>query len=221
MRIGIIGAGKMAETLGGRWARAGHDIMIGARSAQRAAAAAAAIGGGARSGGIRAAAEFGTATLLAVPTSALADVLGVAGAAAGVFDGRTLIDCTNAFAPDESATPTMRLSEEAVAERISTIAVGAQVVKAFNLCAAEVWAADHNVFDGVRLIVPLCGDDPAALATVETLTGDLDLTPVRAGGLRAARYLEAMTAFVVGLWFAGHDARAVLPPLAAAFAEPD
>src|SRR2546426_337456 len=99
MRIGIIGAGKMAEALGGRWARAGHEILIGARSQERAAKLAAAIGGTSRSGGIRDAAEFGAATLLAVPTSALAEVLDSAGAAARVFEGRTLIDCTNAFAP--------------------------------------------------------------------------------------------------------------------------
>jgi hypothetical protein len=30
-----------------------------------------------------------------------------------------------------------------------------------------------------------------------------------------------MSAFVVGLWFAGADARAALPPLEAAFAVPD
>ncbi|AUY54561.1 hypothetical protein EH183_29220 [Streptomyces sp. CB01881] len=33
------------------------------------------------------------------------------------------------------------------------------------------------------------------------------------GGLAAARLLEATTAFVLGLWFAGRDAQAVFPPL--------
>ena len=224
MRIGIIGAGEIAEALGSRWARAGHEILIGARSHERAAKLAAAIGGTSRSGGIRDAAEFGAATLLAVPASALAEVLDVAGAAAGVFEGRTLIDCTNAFVPDESAepgTPSLVLSEEGVAERIANSAVGAHVVKAFNLCAAEVWESDQHVFDGKRLIVPLCGDDPSALATVETLATDLDSVPIRAGGLHRARYLEATTAFVVGLWFAGHDARSIFPAQDEAFAAAD
>ncbi|MGW2548375.1 NAD(P)-binding domain-containing protein, partial [Kitasatospora sp. NPDC001574] len=33
MRIGIIGAGNMARALGGQWARAGHEVVFGARSA--------------------------------------------------------------------------------------------------------------------------------------------------------------------------------------------
>jgi predicted dinucleotide-binding enzyme len=195
MRIGIIGAGQMARALGDGWAAAGHEIRRGGR------------------GDVRAAAEFGDVTLLAVPVSALAEVLEQAG-----FDGQTLIDCTNAFEPDEG---TMVLGEEAVAERVAKLAPGASVVKAFNLCAAEVWQADERVFEGRRLAVPLCGDDPTALARVEELVRDLKAEPVRAGGLNRARYLEAMSAFVVGLWFAGADARAALPPLEAAFAIPD
>ncbi|WP_280465494.1 hypothetical protein [Nocardia brasiliensis] len=60
------------------------------------------------------------------------------------------------------------LSEAAVAERIAAIVPGAQVVNEFNMGAAEVWAAEARVFDGRRLAVPLCGDDPRALAQVTT-----------------------------------------------------
>jgi predicted dinucleotide-binding enzyme len=157
--------------------------------------------------------EFGDATLLAVPVAALAEVLAQAD-----FSGKTLIDCTNAFEPDDG---NMVLGEEAVAEHVARLAPGARVVKAFNLCAAEVWQADERVFEGRRLVVPLCGDDAFALAQVEGLVRDLGAEPVRAGGLKRARYLEAMSAFVVGMWFAGADARAALPPLEAAFAVAD
>ncbi|GAB2805713.1 NAD(P)-binding domain-containing protein [Lentzea nigeriaca] len=185
----------MARALGNGWAAAGHEIRYGGR------------------GEVRAAAEFGDVTLLAVPVPALAEVLGQAD-----FDGQALIDCTNAFEPDDGS---MVLSEDAVAERVAQLAPGARVVKAFNLCAAEVWEADERMFEGRRLAVPLCGDEAEALAAVEQLVRDLEAEPVRAGGLNRARYLEAMSAFVVGMWFAGADARAVLPPLEAAFAIPD
>ncbi|MEV6237568.1 NAD(P)-binding domain-containing protein [Lentzea sp. NPDC051838] len=193
MRIGIIGAGQMARALGNGWAAAGHEIRYGKR------------------GGVRETVEFGDVTLLAVPVSALTDVLGQAD-----FEARTVIDCTNAFEPDDGS---MVLGEDAVAERVAKS--GARVVKAFNLCAAEVWQASERVFEGRRLAVPLCGDDADALAQVEELVRDLKAEPVRAGGLNRARYLEAMSAFVVGMWFAGADARAALPPLEAAFAVPD
>lgn len=212
MRIGIIGAGQMARALGGGWAAAGHEIAVGARTSARADEAVAAIGHGARAMTIAGTARFGQATLLALPVAALDDVVQEH---RRTFTGRTLIDCTNAFAPDAGG---FTLSEPAVAERIAATAPGAHVVKAFNLLAAEVWAGPDRAFEGRTLTVPLCGDDADAVATVAGLAADLTLRPVHAGGLRQARYLEATSAFVVGLWFAGHDARAMFPPLESAFA---
>ncbi|WP_378734312.1 NADPH-dependent F420 reductase [Nocardia brasiliensis] len=219
MRIGIIGAGAMARALGGGWAAAGHEVRIGARSAAAADELAAAIG--AKSGTIRDAASFGDVVLLALPVGALAEVLRAVG---GLLAGRTVIDCTNAFEPDTAApegATAFVLAEDAVAERVAAGAPGAHVVKAFNVCAAEVWAGDTRVFEERRLAVPLCGDDPDALARVATLVEDLKLQPVSAGGLHRAKYLEAVSVFTVGLWFAGQDARATFPPLEAAFAVAD
>ncbi|UFS94044.1 NADPH-dependent F420 reductase [Nocardia huaxiensis] len=230
MRIGIIGAGQMARALGTGWAAAGHDITIGARDPEQAAGAAAHITGAAgrpaalgaevRAVSIAEAAASGEVVLLALPVLALTEVLREVGAH---LTGRTVIDCTNAYSPDSFAPGStgFTLTEPAVAERISTMAPGSQVVKAFNLCAAEVWESADRDFDGRPLAVPLCGDDPAAVDRVATLAEDLKLHPVRAGGLRQARYLEATSAFIVGLWFAGHDARALFPPLENAFAVVD
>ncbi|CAM4375043.1 NAD(P)-binding domain-containing protein [Nocardia ninae] len=219
MRIGIIGAGAMARALGGGWVAAGHEVRIGARSSAAAEELAAAIG--AQAGSIRDAAEFGEVVLLALPVDALDEVLRTVG---GLLDGRTVVDCTNAYEPDAAApegATAFVLSEEAVAERIAAAAPGAHVVKAFNLCAAEVWESDARVFEQRRLGVPLCGDDPDALARVAALVEDLKLQPVSAGGLHRAKYLEAVSVFTVGLWFAGEDARAIFPPLEAAFAVVD
>ncbi|MFF0612107.1 NADPH-dependent F420 reductase [Nocardia tengchongensis] len=220
MRIGILGAGQMARALGGGWAAAGHEIVVGARTSAAAAAAAADIGAGARPATIAEAASFGDATLLAVPVPALDEILT---AHRETFADRVLIDCTNAFAPNAFAPDTggFGLSEPAVAERISAGAPGARVVKAFNLLAAEVWAGPHREFEGRPLTVALCGDDTAAVAAVAGLAEDLKLRPVAAGGLGRARYLEATAAFVVGLWFTGYDARAMFPPFESAFAVPD
>ncbi|MFI6868008.1 NADPH-dependent F420 reductase [Nocardia sp. NPDC050406] len=214
MRIGIIGAGQMARALGRGWAAAGHEVFVGARTSERAAEAARAIGSGAAAGGMRAAAEFGEVILLALPVAALSEVLREVGG----LEGRTLIDCTNAFQPDDGA---FALAEPAVAERIAAEAPGAHVVKAFNVCAAELWESTQRTFDGRSLAVPLCGDDPTAVDRVAVLVTDLGLRPIRAGGLGQARYLEATAAFVVGQWFAGNDFRAMVPPLDSAFAVAD
>lgn len=221
MRIGIIGAGAMAKALGGGWAASGHQVVIGARSRAAADELAATIGHGSRGGSMGEAAEFGAVVVLALPVSALDAVLGEIG---GKLAGRTVIDCTNAFIPDEAApdgATAFVLSEDAVAARIAATVPDAHVVKAFNVCAAEVWESATRVFENRRLAVPICGDDPNAVRQVAALAGDLRLQPISAGGLHRAKYLEATSVFTVGLWFGGADARAIFPPLDAAFAVAD
>lgn len=205
MRIGIIGTGNMADALGTQWARAGHEVMVGGRDPVKAAATARKIGGVA--GTMDEAAGFGEVVLLAVSWAGVAEVL-----AAVDLRGRVVIDCVNPI-PDER----LLLATEGVSVAEQVAAVGARVVKAFNLCHMDVWRMTPPVFDGRPLAVPLCGDDPGALAAVRTLVTDLGCTPVDGGGLERAGLLEATAAFMIGLWFTGADAQAVVPPLAYAF----
>ncbi|MFI7230010.1 NADPH-dependent F420 reductase [Nonomuraea angiospora] len=231
MRIGILGAGGMADALGTQWARAGHEVMISGRdasaSAARAAtmtaeaartrtemagvaagAAAAEVAGvrtevvGVRAGSWAEAAAFGEVVMVAVRQAGLAGVLASAG---GALRGKPVIDVANAEGPYDPARPIAPLIRDLT---------GGHVVKAFNLCHVDVWRLTPPVFDGRPLAVPLCGDDPAALAAVRTLVADLGCTPVDGGGLDRAMLLEATAAFMIGLWFGGADAQAVLPPVA-------
>ncbi|WP_431915154.1 NADPH-dependent F420 reductase [Nonomuraea jabiensis] len=219
MRIGILGAGGMADALGTQWARAGHEVMISGRDASASAARATAmtaeaartsadgVGAGAQVVGVRAgnwaeAAAFGEVVMVAVRQAGLAGVLASAGAA---LRGKPVIDVANAEGPYDPARPIAPLIRDLT---------GGHVVKAFNLCHVDVWRLTPPVFDGRPLAVPLCGDDPAALAAVRTLVADLGCTPVDGGGLDRAVLLEATAAFMIGLWFGGADAQAVLPPVA-------
>ncbi|MFJ2177773.1 NADPH-dependent F420 reductase [Streptomyces sp. NPDC087851] len=211
LRIGIVGTGAMAAALGAAWARAGHTLLVGGRSPAKAEALAARLGPGARPGTPSQALLFGDAALLAVDHGAVAGLLDDAGAASGALRGRVLIDCTNAVGPGFLLTT----GEGPGAARTIAAATGARVVKAFNHSAASVWALDPPVFADGPLAVPLCGDDEAALALVRTLVRDLGCIPLDAGGLDRADQLEAMTAFLIGLWHTGQDPRPMLPPFAA------
>ncbi|MEV0231661.1 NAD(P)-binding domain-containing protein [Nonomuraea sp. NPDC050786] len=206
MRIGILGAGGMADALGTQWARAGHEVMISGRDAAASAARAASMtaqaeGAAVRAGSWAEAAEFGEVVMVAVRQAGLAGVLRAAGAA---LRGKPVIDVANAEGPFDPTRP--------IATMIHDL-TGGHVVKAFNLCHVDVWRMTPPVFDGRPLAVPLCGDDPAALAAVRTLVTDLGCTPVDGGGLGRAMLLEATAAFMIGLWFGGADAQAVLPPM--------
>ncbi|MGW0333331.1 NADPH-dependent F420 reductase [Streptomyces sp. NPDC003011] len=193
MRIGILGRGGMADALGTQWQRAGHEVVAAGRS-----------------GGLRAAAEFGTdAVLLALPYPAVVDVVGGLGEE---LRGRVLIDCTNPVGGPGFTLLTA--GGPAAAERIASAAPAARVVKAFNLCHADVWRLTPPVFDGRPLAVPLCGDDEPALRVVRRLVRDLGCRPLDAGGLDRASLVEATAALLIGLWVGqGADAQAIAPPL--------
>jgi len=86
MRIGTLGAGMMTEALAGQWSRAGHEVLVGGRSPDKAAVLAKRIGAGA--GTLAEAAEFGDAVPLAVRHEGLADTLEQAGAVGGALGAR-------------------------------------------------------------------------------------------------------------------------------------
>ncbi|MFI6923292.1 NADPH-dependent F420 reductase [Nonomuraea spiralis] len=208
MKIGILGAGSMADALGTQWIRAGHEVMVSGRDPVRARSRAESMNAqagvpGARAGSWAEAAGFGEVAMVGVRAEGLADVLGAAGTA---LRGKPLIDVTNA-GPDrhDPARPLARLIADLT---------GGHVVKAFNLCHVDVWRMRPPVFAGRPLAVPLCGDDAMALGLVRELVRDLGCTPLDGGGLDRAAQLEATAAFVIGLWFGGADAQAILPPLA-------
>ncbi|WP_406278691.1 NADPH-dependent F420 reductase [Embleya sp. NBC_00896] len=202
MRIGILGAGNMAGALGAKWVRAGHDVVIGARSAERAEVLAKRIG--ARAGTFAEAAGHGDAVLSAVGHGAAAEVVGPA---AERLAGKALLDCSNPIVPGPGGLMLTTGGGPSAARALADAAPGAHVVKAFHLCAAEVWAG--ALADG--LAVPLCGDDADALDVAGELVADVGSVPLPVGGLERAGYLEATAAIVIGMWFAGQDPRTMLP----------
>ncbi|MET8811059.1 NAD(P)-binding domain-containing protein [Streptomyces sp. NPDC004549] len=210
MRIGVLGTGNMADALAAHWVRAGHEVTVGGRDTDRARRLAERLGDGVRHGDLAAAAGAGEVVLVALPYGVGEVVVRELRAA---LDGKVLLDCCNPV-----GAPGFRLltgDGPSAARRLALAAPGARVVKAFNLCHEGVWRMAPPVFDGRPLAVPVCGDDPAALALVGTLVRDAGCTPVAAGGLDRAGLLEATAALFIGLWVGeGADVQAIAPPLA-------
>lgn len=201
MRIGLLGAGRMAEALGTRFAQAGHQVFVGARDSGKGSALAQRIGLGAEAGSLREAAAFGEVLLLAVKRAAIAEALRLSGADEGILGGKVLIDCNN-VGPDPDATTS-------IAEEIASIAKGARVVKAFNCCHFEVWKLSPPLFDGRALVVPICGDDAKAKAVVSELIAELGCRALDVGPLGKAGHLEYLAAIVIGLLFSGFEPHTV------------
>lgn len=198
MKIGVLGAGRMAEALVPRWLEAGHEVLIGGRTVHKATALAERLG--ARGGGLREAAEFGDVVLLAVLYPGIDATLQGAGAEDGTLTGKPLLDCNNPVETERFTLETHGGSSlaETVAHR-----TGARVVKALNLVHAEVWKQRAR-YHGRPLVVPIAGDD-AAKEPVATLVRSLGAEPLDAGGLEHAHHLEAMAAVIIRLLYAGAD----------------
>jgi predicted dinucleotide-binding enzyme len=190
----------MTEALAAQWVRAGHEVLIGGRTPDKAAALAERIG--ARAGTLAQAAEFGEAVLLAVRRQGLEETLQQAGAPDGSLAGTTIIDCGNAV--DTSDFSLVTWEGKSLAERAQALAPGSHLVKAFNLCHAKVWEMTPPVFGGRPLAVPFAGDDEGKQIT-HLLIKDLGCEPLDAGDLRQARHLEAMAIVIIRLLFSGHD----------------
>lgn len=212
MRIAILGTGTLAAALGAGWVDAGHDVVVGGRSPERAAALADRLAarpglGRARAATPREAVAGRDAVLLAVRWDGAEDVLRAAGAHEGALAGTVLIDPTNAV--EHGVGVLLTGDGESAAERVAAVAAGAHVVKAFHLVPSDTWSGGR----AVGTTVVLCGDDPGALDRVGELVRDLGAAPAVLGPLRRARQAEEAAGFAIGLAFAGVDPASALPRL--------
>jgi predicted dinucleotide-binding enzyme len=210
MKVGILGTGNMAEALAKAWQRAGHTVVIGGRSAQKAAALAVRLGTGVTAAPPAEVPSGADAVVLAVSWEGIDELLSQAGAGSGNLSGATLIDCTNAI---DFATGVLKPGSGSAAEHVAQRAPGAHVVKALHLYAGQSWLTPSP--DGAPpRVVAMCGDESAALEVTGQLIRDLGGKPVVLGGLDRSRQLEDVAGFVVRLVGLGVNPVTAIPAVA-------
>ena len=208
MKIGFVGYGQMAAALSSRWA-ATHATFIGGRNLAKANALAERLGRGTRHGSAAEAVHFGEAVVLATQHHAVFAAMDEAGGPAA-FAGKLVIDINNPVSAFDGNFLVKDYDGRSLAGAIAACAPGAAVVKAFNMCQATVWQMDPPLFDGRRLAVLTCGNDPSAKGKVAGLIEEIGAEPVDLGPLDYARLLEAAAAIVIKLLFSGRDPHTVL-----------
>ena len=194
MKIGILGGtGKEGAGLAVRWARAGHEIVIGSRDAERARAKAAelaALVSGARMSGAgnRDAAAAAEIVVIALPASGLAATLpDVREACRGKVVVSTVVPLTFG-GPRLFTPPPQGSSAEEAQEMLGT---DARVVGAFHHIAAhELSATEHDI----ECDLLICGGDAEAKKRVADLGASMGLRTVDVGALSNAGPLEGITA---------------------------
>ena len=190
--ISIIGSGSMAAAIGGLAAKAGHTVEMMSRDAAKARALAEQVGAGATTGTFGAA-PAGDIVVLAVPYSAVLDLVKQYGKE---LAGKLLVDITNPVASDHTSFVTP--GDSSGAQEIAKAApADADVVKAFNTQFSNVLTAGPA--EGHPLDVFIAVDDAEAKARVSAFVESLGLRPMDAGALPMARTLEHVCLLSLGL----------------------
>lgn len=182
MQIAIMGTGNVGRALGIGWSKAGHQVIYGTRDAQADKVQALLAETGGTATGFQAALDAADVVLLAIPWSAVAELM----PSLNGWEGKTLIDATNPIAPG------FRKAVESTsgAELIARLAAGAHVIKAFNTTSAENML--NPVVDGKPMTMFIAGDEPTAKATTVQLARDLGFAVEDVGALNTADLLEGL-----------------------------
>lgn len=196
----IGGTGPQGRGLAYRWARHGHRVVVGSRSAERAEQTAALIRervpGAAVSGAENVAATTAAeVVVVSVPYDGHRDLVT---ALAGALTGRTVVSCVTALGFDERGPFGLDVEAGSAAEELAALVPGATVVGAFHHVAARTLWGDADHLDHEDVLV--CGDDADAKQVVMELARAVTgRDGVDAGALRLARQLEPLAAVLISI----------------------
>ncbi len=200
-RIAVVGGtGPQGRGLGYRLARAGHEVVLGSRDAQRATAAAAELsrqaGGAPITGATNlTAVQSAGIALLAVPYDGHAQLVTSLRQA---LAGKLVISCVNPLSFDRYGPYGRTVSAGSAAEEAAELVPSATVVGAFHHLAAPLLLDPEADLSHEDVLV--CGDDVAAKERVMVLAADVTGgRGLDAGRLRLARQLEPLTAVLISV----------------------
>jgi NADPH-dependent F420 reductase len=197
-KIAILGGtGAQGNGLALRLARAGHQVIIGSRDAERArtaaAEASARVGKPVAGGGNRDAAAAANIVILTVPYAVQRTTV------EDVRDrlaGKILIDATVPLMPPRVSVVQLPDGQSAVAALQELLGKEVQVVSAFqNVSAQHLADLEHEIDCDVLV----CGDDATACARVIALCADIGLRGLHAGPIRNSAAAEALTSLLIAI----------------------
>jgi predicted dinucleotide-binding enzyme len=193
MKVGILGSGVVGQALGRGFASRGYSVKVGSRTpeSQRLKEWVRKNSKNASTGTFAEAAAFGDLLVLATLGTAAEEAIDLAGR--NNFDGKVLIDVTNALDFRGGSAGLFVGTTDSLGERIQRKLPKAKVVKCFNT-VGNTQMVDPKHKDAEMLI---CGNDDAAKKEVSRIVTEFGWRGViDVGGIDGARWLEAL----VPLW---------------------
>ena len=199
----IGGTGPQGKGLGYRFARHGHEVVLGSRVAAKAEAVAAEVtarlagvegAGCARGAANEDAVAAAGVVVLAVPYDGHDELV-----ASLALAGRTVISCVNPLAFDKRGAHGRVIDngEGSAAESAAELQPEATVVGAFhNVSAVGLWDEDEFLDEDVIVVGDSLEGKQVAIDLAAAVTGR---PGVDGGKLRLARVLEPLTAVLISI----------------------
>ncbi len=188
MKIGILGSGDVAKTLGSGFISRGHDVMLGTRDLSKLSPWLTQAGPRAHAGSFAEASAFGE--LLVLATRGVGTVETIASAGPVHFSGKVVLDATN---PLEFSDRGPRLAvgfSDSLGEQIQRAIPDARVVKGFNTVGAPLMI-DPDLPGGPPDMF-IAGNDGGAKTTISEIAANFGWNVVDLGGIEEARLLEPL-----------------------------
>jgi predicted dinucleotide-binding enzyme len=182
MKIGVIGAGGIGQAFAAHAAKAGYEVILSNRRGPDTLSDAARTMGPNARAATREEAATADIVFLSVYWPQVPEAL----AGLPAWNGRILIDATNAVGPGYTK---LDLDGKFSSEVVGSHAPGARVVKAVNTLLRAVLAEDPHVADGHRVLF-MSGDDAAAKYEVGQVLDRCGFATIDLGSLASGSPLQ-------------------------------
>lgn len=192
--IGVLGTGMVGKAIATRLIELGYKVMMGSRTAtnEKALAWAADQGANASTGTFADTAQFGELIFNCTKGEITLEVFKLAGLEA--FDGKTIIDISNALDFSKGMPPTLHAeycNTNSLGETIQALLPKANVVKSLNIVTAEVMVNAQKSGGEVSMFVS--GNNADAKAETTELLKQFGWTDIiDLGDITSARGTEMM-----------------------------
>lgn len=195
MRLGFIGGtGPLGRGLGLRFALAGHDVVLGSRSAERAQECVNDLDAAVAGADNAAACADAEIVFVTVPYEGQATILPTL---ADVLADKIVVSTVVPMGFDAHGPHPLAVAEGSAAEHCAALLPSARVVAGFQWVPAPKLLKPDVV---VEMDVPLLADDESAAAPVATLCRDIKaLNGFHAGPLRLASAVEGLTPLLISV----------------------
>ncbi|WP_406001237.1 NADPH-dependent F420 reductase [Streptomyces sp. NBC_00829] len=194
--VGVLGGtGDQGRGLAYRLARAGQQVIIGSRAAERAGTAAAELGLGIEGADNAECARRSDVVIVAVPWDGHAKTLETL---QKELAGKLVVDCVNPLGFDKQGAYALKPEEGSAAEQAAALLPDSRVTAAFHHLSA-VLLQDTSI-EEIDTDVMVLGEARADTDLVQALAGRIPgMRGVFAGRLRNAHQVESLVANLISV----------------------